>query len=315
MIKEFLFQPSDYDHAHCATLALHKNEVFCCWYVYPEDECKNAKIVMANFDSSTRRWKDTLIAFPGISKSQGNPLLFSFKDKLYLMFVILDGHYWNSAKTYISELNEEKKEFSAPLKTELELGMMIRHRPLIKDEDILLPAYDEKNNQSMVLKSKPPFLAYEKVGELEPGPIQGDLLQQGSESFLFVLRSTDDARKVTRAHTMDGGKTFPFSYKTPFDCPLSGIAALYVEKDKLILAHNDTQEQKRTPLTLSFSTDTLKSRSGKWDLESAAGEYSYPSLLKDSAGNIHLVYTHNRKKIGHYFFHSEDFKNYWSNNG
>lgn len=317
MIKEFLFQPSDFPHAHCATLTLHKNEVYCCWYVYPEDECKDAKIVVANFDSSQRRWRDTLIAFPEIRKSQGNPLLFSFKEKLYLLFVILDGQYWNSAKTFISEFNEAKKEFSAPLKTELDLGMMIRHRPFIKEDGILLPTYDETTFQSMILKSSPPFLRYDKVGELDPGPIQGDFLHQDKESFLFVLRSTDDSRKVHRAHTMDGGKTYPFTYKTPFDCPLSGIAALYVDdkKEKIVLAHNDTEEQKRTPLTLSFSKDTLKSRSGKWDLETSPGEYSYPSLLKDAQGNIHLVYTHNRQKIGHYFFHTDDFNNYWGDNG
>lgn len=317
MKKEFLPQPSNYPHAHCASLVLHKGQVFCTWYAYPEDECKDAKIMLAAFDHSKRRWKESIMAFPNTKTSQGNPLLFSYQEKLYLLFVLLDGAYWNSAKTYISVFDEVKNEFEAPLKTNLEQGMMIRHRPQIHNGKFLLPAYDEKNFQSIIMTSKPPFMNYEKVGSLEPGPIQGDLLPTGPDdgkNMLWVLRGTGDARFVHRAHTMDGGKTFPFSYRTPFHCPLSGVAAVKLDEERIILAHNDTEEQKRTPLTLTFSKDTFKSRTGKWDLESSEGEYSYPSFVRDNEGNIHLAYTHNREKIGHYFFHEEDFKSYWEEN-
>ena len=54
--------------------------------------------------------------------------------------------------------------------------------------------------------------------------------------------------------------------------------------------------------------DNLKTLYKSMDIQFGSGEYSYPSLLMDFGGNLHLVFTNNREKIGHFMLHDDDIK-------
>lgn len=55
----------------------------------------------------------------------------------------------------------------------------------------------------------------------------------------------------------------------------------------------------RTPLRLSISRDDGESWQTVLDLEHAEGEFSYPSLIETSHGDVTIVYTYNRTYIKH----------------
>jgi predicted neuraminidase len=309
MIKEYIPQPEGFKHAHCATIAEHNQELYCVWYVYNQEEYSNARLALSQFNSSTKRWSRPKLILSDRGQSQGNPCLFSFKNNLYFLFVLLEGHYWNSAALHVGQYDPLQGEIRDVHKIEAPIGTMVRHRPLIKSNQILLPAYEEETKRTVLYELTPPFKELHKMGALEPGPIQADLIPGSGEELLLVLRDTSNQRKVMRTHSSDGGMTFPFPvYASPFECPLSGVAAVKDREGNIIVAHNNTKEHKRTPLSLSLSKDNLKSIYKSLDIQFGPGEYSYPSLLLDFGGSLHLVFTSNREKIGHFMLHEDDLK-------
>ena len=309
MLKEFIPQPPNFKHAHCATIAQHKKEIYCVWYVYNTEEYSQAKLALSHFNFSLKRWSPAKLILPQQSLSQGNPCLFSFDNKLYIFYVLLDGHYWNSAVLHIGEYDFNKGEITNIYKLDAPKGLMVRHRPLLKTDHIILPTYDEESKRTIIYEMRPPFKTLKERAALDPGPIQADLISCPKDEIMLIMRDTSEKRKVMRTNSPDGGKTFPFPvYPSPFQCPLSGIAALKDREGNIIIAHNNTEIHQRTPLSLSLSKDNLKTLYKSMDIQFGSGEYSYPSLLMDFGGNLHLVFTNNREKIGHFMLHDDDIK-------
>lgn len=300
MFKEYLPQPDGYPHAHCATLVEFHEKLYCVWYVYPEEEHQDARMAISSFNSTLKRWTTAKLLLEGPGQSQGNPTPFVYGDKLYLLYVTLKSIYWNSAVLQLAEINPKSLKANYLWSYGLPEGTMIRHRPLIMGQKILIPAYYEKEKQTVILESQAPFKEIRPISTLDSGPIQGDLIKDTNQNLTLVLRGTGDTRKIVRAHSVDGGKSWPYVFRTPFECPLSGVAAHKDDNGNIFLLHNNTPEHKRTPLSLTTSKDQLKSMHKTIPVEFGEGEYSYPNLLRDSKGDLHLVYTHNRDKIGHY---------------
>lgn len=309
MLKEYLPQPEGFAHAHCASLNFHNGEIYCVWYVYNNEEYQNARLALSQFNNSLKRWTQPKLILPNQGKSQGNPCLFSFENEQYVLFVLLEGHYWNSAALHIGRLNHQRMELEDIHKFKVPQGIMVRHRPLISDSTVIIPAYDEDKNQTIIFEMKAPFKELVKRGSLEPGPIQGEIVPFKSQEIMMVLRPTNDGRMVMRAQSPDGGKSFPFpAYKTPFHCPLSGIAAARDSQGHLLVAHNNTEKHQRSPLNLSSSLDGLKSMYKSIEIQFGSGEYSYPSMVFDNNRALHLVFTNNREKIGHFMLYEDDLK-------
>jgi predicted neuraminidase len=66
---------------------------------------------------------------------------------------------------------------------------------------------------------------------------------------------------------------------------------------RVILVYNHTTLG-RSPLNVAVSSD-----GDHWqrllDLETEAGEFSYPAVIQASDGDLHITYTWNRKRIKH----------------
>ena len=66
----------------------------------------------------------------------------------------------------------------------------------------------------------------------------------------------------------------------------------------MLLACNPVRHG-RTPLSLLLSNDNGTSWSRRWDIETKAGEFSYPSLIQAADDRVHLVYTWQRRTVRH----------------
>jgi predicted neuraminidase len=83
--------------------------------------------------------------------------------------------------------------------------------------------------------------------------------------------------------------------KTELPNPNAGIDAVRLRDGRLAMIYNDATEG-RTPLTLALSADGEKW--AKWrDLETGAGEYSYPAMIQARNGDLVISYTWRREKI------------------
>ena len=87
--------------------------------------------------------------------------------------------------------------------------------------------------------------------------------------------------------------------------PNSGIDAVTLNDGRFLLVYNPTTKNwgNRVPLTVAVSNDG-KIWKNVFDLESVKDpksaeeeEYSYPSVIQDKNGLVHIVYTWNRKTV------------------
>jgi predicted neuraminidase len=306
MESHFIYNPDGVgSHCHCATLCEHQGEVYVTWYGYVEKENEKAQIAIAKYSKASGKWNKGYLPFSHLGSAHcGNPVLFSdpVDKKLHLYFVILKHHYWDSAQIYHSVFEEEKNEWTMPNMLDLPLGMMIRHRPIFMDNDtVMIPAYHEKENTSYLYSSQRPFTNWSKVGEVDGDLIQGDLINtDGAEWQLYLRPSMDTPHYIFRALSPDNGRSWNTVLRMNLPCPLSGVAVAHFGDKKVVIAHNNTEEFKRNPISLSVSDNYGMSFLKQFDVESSEGmELSYPNMLVDSERKLHMVYTFNRRMIKH----------------
>jgi predicted neuraminidase len=80
-----------------------------------------------------------------------------------------------------------------------------------------------------------------------------------------------------------------------------------LESGNVVLAFNNSNKG-RTPLTLARSRDDGETWERLKNLEDEPkAEFSYPAIIQDSQGRIHVTYTYKRKHIRHVIFDEKWF--------
>jgi predicted neuraminidase len=98
-----------------------------------------------------------------------------------------------------------------------------------------------------------------------------------------------------RTDSTDGGRTWSALEAAELPNNNSGLDVARLTDGRLVLACNPVRAG-RTPLSLLLSEDNGHTWSRRLDLESEAGEYSYPAIVP-TAGGLAVTYTWNRERI------------------
>lgn len=308
MNNEFIYNPSEFNgHSHASTIEEHNGRIFASWYAYKEKEHEQGQIVLSEYDKNEKKWSKGSFIFPQLRGSScGNPVLFSHNGSLNIFFVILKRNYWDSAELYASSMAEDGS-WTQPLKVNTEPGIMIRHRPLIINNQATICAYDEKTMSTILYSFQNEIHAWTEYSSFKGEYIQGDLIATSSKAWQMYLRAAGDNNHVMKALSPDAGKTWDIARETPLYCPLSGIAAIKFDGNKILVCNNHTEKHQRYPLSLSISESLgLRFEKGPFHIDKSEIELSYPTLLEDSDGMIHLCYTYNRKMIKHIMISKEE---------
>ena len=129
-----------------------------------------------------------------------------------------------------------------------------------------------------------------------PGCLEPALAHLPDGSWLCYMRFGERGGGfVWRSESSDSGQTFSPPSATNLRNPHSAVDIAVGRSGRLLCAYNDSHSL-RTPLTVGISEDqgaTFRTR----DIETNAGEFSYPKLHQSSDGVWHLFYTHQRECI------------------
>ena len=298
---EFLHNPPEAGfYCHCPSLLrITRGDLLAIWYAYPEEEVRDASLIVARLPRGESQWESGRRLFPYSTLSSGNPLLFEHPPgTIRLLFVQLQGRYWTDAELYHTLSTDGGATWARALPVPAERGSMVRHAPLLlRDGSLLLPTYHEGSRQSALWKSIAPFEEWREVYRFRaPNLIQPALVRQEPDQLIAFFRPFSDLRRIWRSHSFDEGGTWSPPLPTPLPSPLSGIAAFALGR-RIAVVYNHTEEHQRYPLSLAFSSDRGVSWNEPWHLESAPIEISYPSFLADEEGVVHGLYTYNRRMI------------------
>jgi len=131
------------------------------------------------------------------------------------------------------------------------------------------------------------------------GVIQPTLWEHAPGRVKMLMRSTERVGCVCASASDDGGRTWSPVERVPVPNPNSGLDAARLADGRIFLACNPVREG-RTPLSVLVSEDNGATWPRRVDLETGAGEYSYPSIIQADDGRVHVVATHSRTRIFHY---------------
>lgn len=130
------------------------------------------------------------------------------------------------------------------------------------------------------------------------GVIQPTVWEYAPGKVRMLLRATQQIGAVCVADSYDSGRTWTPARATAVANSNSGLDAVRLADGRIALVCNPVSSG-RTPLSLLLSHDNGDSWQERIDLETEAGEYSYPSIVQAADGRLHVVYTWRREEIRH----------------
>jgi predicted neuraminidase len=317
MESRFLTNPAASAHS-VSLVALGGGNVGAAWFAGSREGAADVRVVFARFDG--REWSPAKSLAERVQvqrdtgrlvRKVGNPVIWrDATGALHLWFVSVGyGGWGGSALNHIQSgdggftWSRAERLVTSPFFNISTLG---HGAPLaLADGGIALPVYHE------FIAKRPEWLrlnAQGKVVDKQRLPGAGALLQPSAvalddQRILGVLRDAGSAHRIRVAQSGDAGSRWTDATVTQLPNPNAGIALLRLADGRLLLASNP-QEAGRNLLALQVSGDEGRTWSPPRFIEQggADDEYSYPALLQDETGMIHLAYTWKREKIRHLRF-------------
>lgn len=246
----------------------------------------------------------------------GNPVAHASRDGRVTLFVVTVsvGGWSGSAVNRLvfspdgRTLESANRLVTSPL---LNLGTLVRGAVLETAwGELLVPAYHE------TVKRFPQLLRVGRDGRVlgREGPaVRGNLLQpwllasDDGSMDLFLRRGAGTEAKVFLSRSDGSGWTTPAPIEVPN--PDSGLSALRLAGGDYLLAANPDPASRSNLVLLRapgpegpwepiLAIDTAEREEDERDVPFI--EYSYPWLMADRKGTVHLFYTWNRREIRHW---------------
>ena len=182
------------------------------------------------------------------------------------------------------------------------IGWMTRIKPLVLQSGrILLPLYSDGFNFSMAAISDDDGATWSPskpiVGR---GPIQPALSQRKSGEIMAIMRDSGDSpTRLHKSYSTDEGMTWTASEKSSI--PNTASVELLVLDNGLWLFLGNDIDDGRYRLSLYVSGDegqTWRSKVYLEDEKKEFGGFSYPSLIQDTNGIVHITYSYHLKDGG-----------------
>ncbi|CAG4882992.1 conserved protein of unknown function [Georgfuchsia toluolica] len=309
--------------AHAVTLAQRSDGgLIAAWFAGSREGAGDVAIYSSVYDKNTWSAPQRIVDRQRIEhdtqrliRKLGNPLLWRDpRNVLHLWFVSVSYGGWAGSAINHMQSNDGGQHWSAATRIVSSpfwnLSTLVRNPPLaLADGGIALPAYHE------FLNKRPEWLRFDanltlidqaripdSAGTLQPATVALD-----EHRVLALLRDAGPAQRIRRAYGEAAGSHWLPAAATAIPNPNAAIALLRLADGSLLLACNPLEEN-RSRLALLRSRDDGRHWSAPIIVEQGAAdeEFSYPALLQDDAGIVHLAYTWKREAIKHVAFHSGD---------
>ena len=249
----------------------------------------------------------------------GNPLIVSEPGRLHLFFVSVSYGGWAGSAINRSTSTDGGKYWqpSQRIVTSpfFNLSTLVRNPGVwLNDGSLGLPVYHEfisKHGEWLRLDPEGRVLAKERM-PMPRASLQPAVVALGEDHAVAALRDAGPGdNHVQWSETHDAGRSWQAASPRAIPNPNSAVAMIGLRDGSLLMAANPIGGN-RNRLSLLRSTD----EGSTWTLVRVVeespddrDEFSYPALIQDRTGTIHLVYTWLRQGIRH-----ARFSQAWLNN-
>jgi predicted neuraminidase len=319
---ETLNPDSPYPMSHVASIAeLFGGGLAAVWYAGSREGASDVAIYFSVQPSDDTRWSPPRAIVTRASATRdlrryvrkvGNPVLFSDSEGgLWLIYVTVSIGGWSGSSLNMTTSEDEGRTWTRSrrltLSPFLNLSELVKNAPIaLSDGGWAVPIYHEfvatfpevlwlhrRSGDVVATKSRMSAGWYGYQPAITP-------IDTGRA--LALLRDDDAPRTVAIARSEDAGQTWSAPQRIELPNPDSGLAAIRMTDGRLLLAFNDSPGG-RENLRLAMSADEGRTWSRVATLaEERGGDFSYPFLMQARSGDVHLVYTRQRKTIKHVTF-------------
>ncbi len=288
--------------SHAPTLtALPDGTLLAAWYSYVgPDELDGAAIYLARRPAGTAEW-ETPVLHIDRAAADGNPVLYSEGDQVWLFQAVVVGTGWSTAHIELQTSTDAGLTWSDPRIVDTRLGSNVRHPPVrLADGSLLLPAYDDLFQQSLFYWSSDGAdwtLRSTLATEAAHPAIQPSVVQLDDGKLLAVLRNAGRGWLWVTA-SADDGTSWAAPRDAGFANPASPACLTRLANGDLLLVLNDDSEV-RQPLVATLSTDAGRTWLTPRIIAAGSGSYAYSAVAQTPDGLIHVAYSDDRERITH----------------
>lgn len=295
---------------HAATLAEVKpGKIIAAWFGGSYEGAKDVSIYCCTIYPV--QGKPKRVALPVVKVKDTlpcwNPVLYKSKSgMLYLFYKV--GKNPREWKGYMITSKNEGDSWSKP--RALPEGFLgpIKNKPIEVRKGILLcpssvetimdnrwMSHVELYNEATLQWRKIPIDSASKFGVIQP-----TLLSHNADTVQALMRSRQN--RVVESWSYDGGNSWQKMDTLSVLNPNSGIDAVRLNRSCFLLVNSPLLSGKdwfngRNVLELAYSKDG-RHWSHLQTLENEPeGEFSYPAIINDSRGVVHIIYTYNRQNF------------------
>ena len=247
----------------------------------------------------------------------GNPVVGrDSKGRLCLYFVSVSVGGWAGSAVNRMVSEDEGETWSPPRRIVaspfFNISTLVKGAPLLfSDGSVGLPAYHEllgKFGELLRLDAEGHAIGKTRLswGQSSLQPVI--VPRSEKEAVGFMRYSGDPPNRILVVRTADGGIHWSPPARTELPNPNAAVASTLLSDGALLLAFNNAGEN-REDLSLALSKDfantwriVYRLEGGPGSAQAAVPEYSYPWIMQDRAGDIHVLYTWGRSRIKHVRF-------------
>lgn len=300
---------------HCSTITeTASGALLVTWYGGAYESADNQVLFIARRAAGSRDWSAPSVLLRGeFLHPPGNAIIFRMPSspRIGLLWGRMDaarpirrGAGWSECQLLFRYSDDDGQTWSADRELPEMSGVLPRNAPIIlNDGTLAVPMSGEREGAfgGFLLCTRDNGSTWTRSGFIKGGS-QPTVIQRSDGSLLALLRSEP---KILRSESFDQGKTWTPIKKTNIRCPESGIAMTRLANGHLLLVFNNSPNDDRTPLNIIRSTDEGRTWSDLRTVEADWGEYSYPCIIQDDRGTVHLTYTFRRYAIKHVEFNED----------
>ena len=310
VLSEFVYEKSPHPQCHASTIEQTDDGLIAAWFGGTHEKNKDVGIWIARKTKSD--WNKPLEIANGVQSKKlrhpcWNPVLFKIsKDKLALFYKVgpSPSSWWGMVKTS----GDGGKTWSKATRLPENILGPIKNKPIRINDKILCGSSTEHAGWRVHFELANQTLTdWKRIGPINDGKmfgvIQPTLFIHKDGKIQSLFRSQQN--KIVQSWSEDGGKSWSKLSKLSLPNPNSGIDGVTLKNGTHLLVYNHTTRSRsgsqpagREMLNVATTNDGLK-----WNaalvLEKQSGEFSYPAVIQNSDGLVHITYTHLRKKVKH----------------
>lgn len=325
IIRQSWINPADHTaSAHGSTIcALPSGDLLSVWYGGSREGAADVALFTSRLGLGARTWDkpqrvvDRATAETELGRSVkkvGNAVIFPDRSGLlWMVYVSVTVGGWSGSALNVKTSRDEGRTWGEShrltLNPFLNISSLVRNKPIFSaDGRIGLPIYHElawKYPQML-------WLTPDAAGGVEEyrirnvstqaGLIQPTLVPLDDDRVLMMLRDGGPERRLRTAFSDDNGWTWSDASLSGLPNPDAAVDALRLRDGRILLVYNDASSG-RENLRLALSSDQGRTWTPHAVIEAGVlKEYSYPCLVEDQQGRIHLTYTWQRERIKHVEF-------------